>query len=231
MLSAGLVSHGAGRVPGQPALGSGGDAVRGLKPCFHGFGALWGFGLPLAAGAWCGGVPQAVLKHPVALPLSCGVELSPSRWNAWECAGDEVTWSAGCVGAGPVVCWSLDTVGRLGHCRFVIGAWLWWGDGWLMGPLNHRLLRSRDRDLPPRHTGRHGSVHGVLRAQAPSAEEEIFPLLAVGASDEPHGPFRIPHQPTDSEGKAGVEGDSECPAVSNVHGIRVPGVRSFAAEG
>ena len=54
---------------GQSAVGSGGDAARGLVLGCEGLGVLWGSGWPLVAGLWRQGVPQAVRRHRAAFPL------------------------------------------------------------------------------------------------------------------------------------------------------------------
>ena len=87
------------------------------------------------------------------------------------------------------MCRGLDDKGCLCHCRVSIFGRLWGGDGWLMGPFNHRLWPVGDEDLPPRHPGRLETVDGVARAQASTAEEAVSPLVAVGSSDKPHCPY------------------------------------------
>ena len=100
-----------------------------------------------------------------------------------------------------------------------------WGDGWLMGPFDHWSQQPGDGDLPPPHRSRHESVDGVPRAKAPTAEEEVSPVLAVSASDKPNGQLSIPYQPPEGEREAGGDGDGDGPIVFNDHGIRVPGTR------
>ena len=101
------------------------------------------------------------------------------------------------------MCWGLDALGCPGQGRISRGFRLWWGDGWLMGPFNHRSQPLRDGDLSQRQPHRHYRGNGVA-AQASTAEEEFSPLMTVCVAGKPYGPFPIPHQP--SEGKRGAAG-------------------------
>ena len=48
--------------------------------------------------------------------------------------------------------------------------------------------------------------------------EEIPPFAAIGAADNPHRPFGVPHQPAKGEREAGGEGNDGGAAVVEVHG-------------
>ena len=85
--SVGPVSHGVGRFPGQPAVGSGGDAARGPVLGCEELGVSWGLGWPLVAGSSRQGVPQALRRHRAASPPWCGAECFPSRWKARDPPG------------------------------------------------------------------------------------------------------------------------------------------------
>ena len=45
--------------------------------------------------------------------------------------------------------------------------------------------------------------------------------MAMGATDDPHGPLSVPHQPFQGEGEAGGEIEGDGPVVFNVHGTQV----------
>ena len=49
-----------------------------------------------------------------------------------------LAWSVGGAGAGSVVWRGCDTLGWPGHGLISMGARLWWGNGWLLGPCDHR---------------------------------------------------------------------------------------------
>ena len=52
----------------------------------------------------------------------------------------------------------------------------------------------------------------------PAAVEEIPPSASMGAADDPHRPFRVPHQPAEGERQAGGEGEEGGAVVVEVHG-------------
>ena len=44
--------------------------------------------------------------------------------------------------------------------------------------------------------------------------------MASGATDDPHGPLGVPHQPSEGEQEAGGDYESHGPIVFNVNGTR-----------
>ena len=84
---------------------------------------------------------------------------------------------------------------------------------------------------PPGEIGRHQPLRRCL-GQGPAAVEEIPPFAAMGASDDPHCPLRVPHQPAEGEREAGGEGDDGGAVVVEVHGVdRAPTVWQIAYGG
>ena len=70
---------------------------------------------------------------------------------------------------------------------------------------------------PPREIGHHQPLGRPL-GQGFAAVEEIPPFAAMGTSDDPHFPLRVPHQPAEGEQEAGGEGDDGGAVGVEVHG-------------
>ena len=73
------------------------------------------------------------------------------------------------------------------HCRIALRARPRRWDEWLLGALRHWHEAAREEYPPRREIGRHQSL-GCLLDQAPAAVEEIPPIAAMGAVNDPHGP-------------------------------------------
>ena len=84
---------------------------------------------------------------------------------------------------------------------------------------------------PPSKIGGHQPL-GRLLGQKPAALEEISRFAAMGAADDPHCPFCVPHQPAKGEREAGSGGDDGGAVVVEVHGgDRAPTVSQIASGG
>ena len=83
-------------------------------------------------------------------------------------------------------------------------------------PANGARLRGRSMPLHVRYV-RHQPL-GRRLGQGPAAVEDIPPFAAMGASDNPHCPPRVPHQPAKGEREAGGEGDVGGAGIVEVHG-------------
>ena len=70
---------------------------------------------------------------------------------------------------------------------------------------------------PPCEIGRHQPICRPL-GQGPAAVEDIPPFAAIGSADDPHRPFRVPHQQAEGEQEAGGEADDGGAVVVDVHG-------------
>ena len=70
---------------------------------------------------------------------------------------------------------------------------------------------------PPRQICRNQPLGRPL-GQGPAAVEEIPLFAAMGASDDPHCPLRVPHQPAEGEREAAGQGDDGGAVVVEVHG-------------
>ena len=90
-------------------------------------------------------------------------------------------------------------------------------DVWLLGAPCQWREAAGEGYAPPREIGHH-QPPGRPLGQGPAAVEEIPPFATMGASDSPHGPLRIPHQPAEGEREAGGEGDDGGAVVVEVHG-------------
>ena len=87
----------------------------------------------------------------------------------------------------------------------------------LLGAPCQWLQAAGEGYAPPCEIGRHQPL-GRSRGHRPAAVKEIPPLPAMGAADDSHRRFRVPHQPTEGEREAGGEGDDGSAVVLEVHG-------------
>ena len=118
-----------------------------------------------------------------------------------------------------------------GHCSIAVRARLRRRDMRLLGTLCQWLEAAWERNDPPCEIGRHQSL-GRPRGHGPAALEEFPPFAAMGAADDSHRPFRVPHQPAEGEREAGSEGDKGGAVVVEVHGgDGAPTVRQIANRG
>ena len=87
----------------------------------------------------------------------------------------------------------------------------------LLGTLCQWLEAACEGYAPPCEIGRHRPL-GRPRGHGPAAVEEIPPFAAMGAANNSHRPFRVPHQPAEGEREAGGEGCDGGTVGVEVHG-------------
>ena len=78
--------------------------------------------------------------------------------------------------------------------------------------------RLRRRGMPLHVEKATISLSGAPFGQGPAAVEEIPPFAAMGASDDPDCPLRVPHQPAEGEREAGAAADNRGAVFVEVHG-------------
>ena len=104
-----------------------------------------------------------------------------------------------------------------GHCRIAIRARPRRWDVRLLGALCQWCEAAGEGYAPPCYIGPHQPL-GCPLGQGPAAVEEISSLGAMGAADDPHRPFRLPHRPAEGEREADGEGEDGSVVVVGVHG-------------
>ena len=104
-----------------------------------------------------------------------------------------------------------------GHCRIVVRARLRRRDVRLLGTLCQWPEAVWEGYAPPCEKGHHQPLVRP-RGHGPAAVEGFPPFTAMGAADDSHRPFRVPHQPAEGEWEAGAEGDDGGAVVVEVHG-------------
>ena len=104
-----------------------------------------------------------------------------------------------------------------GHCRIAVRARPRRWDVRLLGAPCQWCEAAGVGYAPPCEIGRHQPL-GRSLGQGPAAVEEIPPFAAMGAADDSHCPFRVPHQPAEGKREAGGEGDDGGAVVVEVHG-------------
>ena len=103
------------------------------------------------------------------------------------------------------------------HCRIAIRARPRRWDVRLLGAPCQWLEAALEGYAPPCEIGRHQPLGRPL-GHGPAAVEEIPPFAAMGAADDSHRPFRVPHQSAEGEREAGGEGDDSGAVVVEVDG-------------
>ena len=104
-----------------------------------------------------------------------------------------------------------------GHCRIAVRARLRRRDVRLLGAPCQWLKAAGEGGAPPFEVGRH-QPPGRPWGHGSVVVEEIPPFAAMGDPDDPHRPFRIPHQPGEGKREAAGEGDDAGAVVVEVHG-------------
>ena len=103
------------------------------------------------------------------------------------------------------------------HCRIAVrGRPRRWDVRLLVAPCQW-CEAAEEGYAPPCEIGRHQFLGRPL-GHCPAAVEEIPPPAPMGAGDDPHRPFRVPHQPAEGEREAGGEGDDGGAVGFEVHG-------------
>ena len=115
--------------------------------------------------------------------------------------------------------WRSSGAGHLGnhpgHYRFALRAWLPRWDN--VGAPRHWHESAGDGYPLPRDIGRHQPL-GCPPDQPPAALQEILPLVAMGAVNDPLGPLCVPHWPAEGEREVGGKGEDSGAPVVAVHG-------------
>ena len=103
------------------------------------------------------------------------------------------------------------------HCRIAVRARPREWDVRLLGAPCQWLEAAGEGYAPPCEISRHQPLV-CCRGHGPAGVEEIPPFADMGAAEDYHGPFRVPHQPAEGEREAGGEGDDGGAVVIEVHG-------------
>ena len=104
-----------------------------------------------------------------------------------------------------------------GHCRIALRAWPRRWDVRLLSTPCQWCEAAGEGYAPSCEIGRHQPLGRPL-GFGPATVEEIPPFAAMGAAEDSHRPFRVPHQPVEGERKVGGEGDDGGAVVVEVHG-------------
>ena len=103
-----------------------------------------------------------------------------------------------------------------GHCRIAVPARLQWRDVRLLGAPCQWLEAAGEGYAPRCEMSCHQPLGRPL-GHGPAAAEKLPPFKTMGASEDAHRPFCIPHQPAEGEREAGGEGDDGGAVVVEVH--------------
>ena len=104
-----------------------------------------------------------------------------------------------------------------GHCRIAVRARLRRRDVRLLGTLCQWPEAAWEGYAPPCEIGRYQPL-GWPRGHGPAAVEEFPPFAAMGAADDSHCPFRVPHQLAEGKREEVGEADDGGAVVFEVHG-------------